>query len=312
MKKPFLCLLIGIVYLAMACEKEFIPEVANEPDEIVVEGYIEAGPDALPPYVLLTRTLPFFTAISRDELNEIFLHDAEVVVTTDEGAVPLTEVCWSELDQNQRQLLQQVIGQFAVIDDSIDFEFCLYIDLSFQLRGEIGKRYDLSVTMPDGKQLSASTSIPRHIPLDTLFFKVPVGEVPDTLKELRTFIEDTPGEGDFYRYFTATNDGSFLAPLGSVADDLLFDGQSFEFPLPKAEPFDADLDELAGLYTIGDTTHIKWTNIDEPHFRFWNTLEFNTFNQGPFSNYTRIQTNIQGGLGIWGGYSFSVYTIVVE
>ncbi|MEL6924369.1 MAG: DUF4249 family protein [Bacteroidota bacterium] len=53
-------------------------------------------------------------------------------------------------------------------------------------------------------------------------------------------------------------------------------------------------------------------NIDAAHFDFWSTLEFNAVNQGPFSAYTRIASNVEGGLGIWGGYSVSFYTVVVE
>ena len=35
-------------------------------------------------------------------------------------------------------------------------------------------------------------------------------------------------------------------------------------------------------------------------------------NQGPFASYTRLQSNIVGGLGIWGGYSVSYYKRAVE
>ena len=63
---------------------------------------------------------------------------------------------------------------------------------------------------------------------------------------------------------------------------------------------------------VGDSVLIKWTTIDEAHFDFWNTLEFSNANQGPFSSYTRLQSNINGGLGIWGGYSVSYYSRTVE
>ena len=47
-------------------------------------------------------------------------------------------------------------------------------------------------------------------------------------------------------------------------------------------------------------------------YRNWNTLEFSNANQGPFASYTRLESNINGGLGIWGGLSVSYYTRVVE
>jgi hypothetical protein len=98
-----------------------------------------------------------------------------------------------------------------------------------------------------------------------------------------------------------------------VVEDLFFDGKMFEFQLlnPRTTRADVDPDEF-GLYFVGDTISIKWCTIDEAHFDFWNTLEFSSANQGPFSSYTRLESNIEGGLGIWGGYSVSYYTLPVE
>jgi hypothetical protein len=98
-----------------------------------------------------------------------------------------------------------------------------------------------------------------------------------------------------------------------VTEDVFFNGKTFEFQLLKAENINEDLDpETFGLYTIGDSIGIKWCNIDKDHFEFWNTLEFSNANQGPFAGYTRIDSNIEGGLGIWGGYSVSFYRLLVD
>ena len=67
-----------------------------------------------------------------------------------------------------------------------------------------------------------------------------------------------------------------------------------------------------GLFKIGDSVAIKWSAIDETHFNFWNTLEFNKGNQGPFSTYTTINSNIIGGLGNWGGYNSKIYRLKVK
>ena len=96
-------------------------------------------------------------------------------------------------------------------------------------------------------------------------------------------------------------------------DDAFFDGDEFEFPLPEAEPRNTNASPTTfGLYTLGDTVTLKWTTIDEGNFNFWNTLEFNAINQGPFAAYTRIESNVTGGLGVWGGYSSHYYTLIVE
>jgi hypothetical protein len=51
--------------------------------------------------------------------------------------------------------------------------------------------------------------------------------------------------------------------------------------------------------------------ITEEQFGYYNTLDYNTENQGPFSNYTQISTNIEGGIGSWAGSSVSYYTVII-
>ena len=81
----------------------------------------------------------------------------------------------------------------------------------------------------------------------------------------------------------------------------------------KSEEPGAKFDPITfGLYRIGDTAQVKWINIDKDYYDFFNTLEFNRANQGPFSSYTRIKTNIKGGLGIWGGSNVQIYTKKVK
>jgi hypothetical protein len=103
-----------------------------------------------------------------------------------------------------------------------------------------------------------------------------------------------------------------IASLGSVVNDELFDGQTFEFPLAKAEPRAMDFDPTSlGLFRRGTETTIKWITIDESQFQFGNTLEFSLANQGPFSSCTRVTSNVEGGLGIWGGISATYYELLV-
>ncbi|GJM31359.1 MAG: hypothetical protein DHS20C18_03600 [Saprospiraceae bacterium] len=291
-----------------ACEETFIPETDTSASEIVVEGYIEAGDRPAPPYVILTRSFPFFREINADQLDASFVHDAVIKVSSGEQSIELTEICYDELDATQKELAAQLFG---LDPDSVGFNFCAYVDLSFSMQGEEGKTYQLSVDV-EGKTLTASTHIPIHVPLESLHFFPPPGEPNDTLLQLRCVVNDPPGEANYYRYLTKTNDEPFLASFTSVTDDRLFDGQNFEFPLAKAEPPGTEIDPLTfGLYTRGDTLNLKWVMLDKAHFDFWNTLEFNAANQGPFSSYTRVAHNIEGGLGIWGGLSATYYEMVV-
>ena len=303
------CLFLFLLFSIGACETEFVPEASEDPPEIVVEGYIEAGANAQPTFVTLTSTLPFFQEIGQEAFNSLYIHDAKITVTEGNNSWELVEFCWEDLPP---EVQQQVLALTGINANSIAFNACVYIDPTFQLVGEIGKQYDLRIEV-DEKVLTASTTVPSHVPIDSLtLVDLPVDSLSHW-KEVHGFISDPAGQKDYYRYFTGTNNSGIRAPINSVVDDPFFDGQSFQFPLAKAEPRDSSIDfELYGLYQVGDTVVIRWANIDEQHYEFWNTFEFNAVNQGPFSSYTRIDSNIDGGLGIWGGYSFSEYNIIVE
>jgi len=296
-------------FVLTSCEEEFTPPITSDPDQIVVEGYIEGGASATPPYVVITNSVPFFSEISTEDFNSFFVHDAEVIVREGNNEVTLTEVCLDNLTGEQKE---QFASLFGFDPENLQINFCVYFDLSFQMIGEEGKTYDLEINVED-KQLTASTQIPPHIQLDSVIFQKPVGEVNDSLREMRCFLKDPADLESYYRYFTSTNSEAMIPGFNSVFDDGFFNGTDFEFPLAKAEPRNGTFDqETFGLYYRGDTATLKWTNIDIDHYTFWSTLEFSASNQGPFSSYTRIASNIEGGLGIWGGYSNSFYERVVE
>ena len=300
--------LLIVVGLLSACEEEFSPEVASDVNKIVVEGYIEAGERPTPPYVILTRNLPFFQQITRSDLEDIFVRGAEVRVQNRDTSVLLTELCINDLEQAQRAIALDFLG---VGEEEFGFNFCVYIDLSGAIVGEEGESYQLEV-VSGSEVLRAVTTIPDHVPLTELTFVDPPGQPSEVLSSLEVRLKDPPGEENYYRYFTRVNEDPLISPVASVVDDRLFDGESFEFPLAKAETRDTEFNpETYGLYIRGDTMTIKWTNIDRAHFDFWNTLEFNTANQGPFSSYTRVVSNVDGGLGVWGGLSASYYQLIV-
>jgi hypothetical protein len=252
----------------------------------------------------------FFSEFSAEDFNENFVSGAEVRITDGQDTVQLEEVCLNELSPLEKQLAADAFG-LAV--DSLGFNFCVYIDMSFSMIGEAGKTYTLMVEA-EGRQLRAVTSIPEHVPIDSLRFRPPPGEPVDTLAQLVGYLKDPAGTPNFYRYQVGTNGGPIISPGASVTDDRLFDGEVVEFPLFRPIPRgSADIDlETFGFYTVGDTITVKWITIDEAHFDFWNTVEFNTANQGPFSSYTLIESNVEGGLGIWGGISASYYTLPVS
>lgn len=307
-KINILILFITLVVFS-SCEEEYTPESTGDGPKYVVEGYIEAGEDPFPSYVLLTRSFDFYGNLSPEQITESFVHDADVRVSDGTLEVVLPEICFSELPP---EIQEEVADQFGFDVDSLAIDFCVYIDVFNQLNPQENKTYNLNITT-DSHSITASTFIPPHVPIDSMRFAPPPGDPNDTLAQLKCSISDPAGVRNFYRYFGSTNGENLETSFSSVVEDLFFDGKSFEFQLynPATTMSDVEPGEF-GLYFVGDTMTIKWCNMDEPHFDFWNTVEYSNANQGPFSSYTRIKSNITGGLGIWGGYSVSYYTRIVS
>ena len=119
------------------------------------------------------------------------------------------------------------------------------------------------------------------------------------------------------RYFTKTNSEPFFPGyFGSVFSDDLLNGQTVEFPLDKGQNFEPrGPDDFAtyGQFTVGDKVILRWASMDKAHFDFWRTLEVDKLSAGsPFGTPTKIISNIDGGLGIWGGYGTYYDTSYVQ
>ncbi|MEY4903355.1 MAG: hypothetical protein RLZZ292_1170, partial [Bacteroidota bacterium] len=200
-------LTIACLTLCVACEREFIPEDTNLSPKIVVDGHIESGPDATPPYVILTKSLPFLAEFNPTALGNYFVHDAKVSITEVGGkTVSLQELCLSTLPPAQKELVGKQLG---INLDSLgaNAEFCIYLDLSFGLKGEEGKTYMLRVEK-DQETLNASTTIPVGVVLDSMKVIPTPGTVPiDSLAQLRGFLTDPTGIANFYRGFIKVDDG---------------------------------------------------------------------------------------------------------
>ena len=301
--------IIFAILLFGACEKEYTPD---PPDELqyVVEGILEFGDpadDPAPPYVLLTKSSPFINTFDEAFFNNLFVHDAIVEISGPNQKITLQEFCLNDLPQAIRDQAAQSLG---FDPDSLFIDVCAYVDLSGSLILAEGESYQLNIEV-EGETLSASTTIPPLVPIDT-FRTERVDNAPDFRKMLCK-ITDPGDQLNYYRYFVAEEDGPFVSGFSSVVDDLFFNGLEFEFqlnkPLPPEEDFDPD---LFGLFSRRTNYTVKWATMDEAHFQFWNTLEFNKANEGPFSSYTRVASNIEGGLGIFGAYHIKKDSIFVR
>lgn len=309
MSRFLLAYMFLVLFIFQSCQEPFVPETLEASQEFVVEGYVEVNPNgnALPAYVILTKSFPFFDQIGPETFQEAYIKSAEVLVFDGDNTVSLSEVCLSELPD---EFKDQIVSSFGFNPGNIENDICIYVDLFFELIYEEGRSYDLDITTGDTK-ITATTTIPETIPLSNFRWVEPPDEANDTLLQLWTTIVDPPGP-NFYRLKTASMGNRLIPPPFSVVNDPFFDDQEFEFPLNRAPYLEEGIDlNTAGLFLKGDDVVIQWISIDEAHYDFWNTLDFNAANQGPFSSYTRVTSNVEGALGVWGGYGIAEYSFTV-
>ncbi len=324
-KIALLSLLLSFVFI-ISCEKEFDPVTTFDKPALVVEGYIQVGAQARPPYVILTKSTEYSSSISQNMLNGLFVHDATITISDGTKSATLQELCVSDLAQLPSFLQSAIANAIgipitAVIDQGLDI--CVYTDLlgiigASGISPTAGGTYKLTIKAAGFDTVTAQTTIPQPVSLDSLtYYNHPQYPANDSMVELYGFFNDPAGINNYYRLFSQRNSenmytSSSRGASGSVIDDYAFDGHKFRFNISRGQnQFESFKPETAGYFWRGDTVKIRLSTLDYNHFRFWQTLENNTGGQGPFGTYTRVQSNINGGLGIWGGIAYTEMQLII-
>lgn len=321
MKKRFYLFITILIGLTTACEQEVELTIPESEQQYVVEGYIEQN---LPPFVILTKTTPYFSPINLASIEESFVHDA--IITVNNGVYTDTLHEFSSdtlavLIQALEDSLNLEINLVDLLGDEaealINNDFKYYVYTTVGMFGEEGSSYHLNVKI-EQDELSAITSIPVAIPLDSLWVTPHPNPVYDHLVLLNARFSDPPGQDNFVRYFTQRNRGIFSPGyFQSVFDDhslVDLDGQTFDFTLERGYSFVEDIDfKTFSYFERGDTIRLRWSMIDEAHYDFWSSAEFDRSQTGnPFGRPAIIKSNIIGGLGVWGGYGSSYHQLITE
>lgn len=282
-----------ILFLA-SCEKNVTVKVPEASEEIVVEGRIETDGN---PFVLLTHTLPFFGEINTSEVFQNSIQGATVIV--DDGTITDT--------------LKQLPG-FGIYTDTL-------------IKGIPGNMYKLTV-IAEGKTITAFTSIPYPVALDSVWWKVDGNR--DSLGFAWAHLTDPDTIGNCYQWYAQrvnrytygdntgkVKDSTFIAAPGAAFEDKFINSKSFDFSFPRGSfsfsNKEEDNNEERIFFKRGDTIIVKFCSIDRANFEFWRTEETQVSNNGnPFGSPAPITGNINGGLGTWGGYAPAYDTIIAR
>ena len=298
---------IIILFLLITCTKEIDITIPNNGSQFIVNGYIENNQ---PAKILLSRSLPYFDPLNLDNLFTSLVNDAEIKITSSTG---------------ESEILSPGFGL-------TDTWYYNYIGSS--IVGQEGVTYNLEVTKGD-TILSAKTTIPQLAPITIDSLRFLYRSDDSSYCYILGHLTDPDTLGNCYRIFSKTKsiwgsgfddaspiDGyddfyiSMLEQDGNFNDEYV-NGWSFSFPTYKGRGFwqewgqqentsneevDGSSGATTGFWNVGDEVILKWSSVDRSSWDFWYSLAFNN-PAGPFGAPSDANSNINGGLGVFGGTS---------
>ena len=314
-----IALLLCLSLVLSACEKEIVVDLPITEPKVVVEATIETGQ---PPIVILSRTQSFFAPTSIASIAASFISEANVVVNDGTTDHALDRLCSALIPED---LLEEAAAAAGIDVDLLRAaNICIWTKLDNSLLGEEGRTYRLNIGT-DGKSISATTTIPGGVRLDSLWFKLAERRPnDDTLGFIWGTLSDPDTLGNAYRWFArringnadgVPKDASFVAPLFSVFEDKFINGLTFDFAynrgsVPYSDATD-DNNEEGGFFKVGDTVVVKFANMGLAEYRFYNSYSNNVATQGDlFSSPANVVSNITGGIGVWAGLGTRFDTVV--
>lgn len=287
-------LFIGIYFTS--CEKEIKLNLASGKPSVVIEGQIE---NDLPPFVVITKSMGFFSKIDLNTLEENFVHDA--VVTVFDGSITTT------------------LREYSIDTGGVAKFYFYSIDtanLGNIMVGEFNKSYKLSVTY-EGTTYEATTKIPSVLGVDSFYadgdLAIRFPFTPDSAVNLYIDVKDPDTTGNYIRYYTKRNDEPYYPVDVTSAEEVGANGEYIKkfnigFGVPRSLA-----DTVPERYPIkGDSITLKWCAVDKAVYDFWKTYNFAINVIGnPFASPTNLPSNISNGaVGVWAGYGVS--TIMIQ
>lgn len=301
LRQTLLLFFTGIsVFFFSSCEKEVHISLPAGNTSLVVNGQIETG---LPPYVVLTRSIGYFSKVDLKTLEGSFIHDAVVTVSDGARTFRLREY---PFDSTSGSSTVHFYLYSTDIDDPDAINFF----------GEPGKTYQLNIEW-EGKTYTSFTKIPVTQPVDSIV-AVPPDSKPakaPTALQLIVYYSDPDTPGNAVRYFTRRNREPFYPGPNSVFDDAVINGsKNGKYPIQVGSSgTDIDFTDSTGYVFPGDTVTLKWAGIDRGVYNFFVAYEYAVGTIGnPFASPINVPSNVNNGaLGIWAGYGATYTTLII-
>jgi len=285
-------LLLLVLWLS-SCEKKINFDLKEAESVLAVDANIE---NDLPPVVILTNSLNYFSRLDPEILEKTFVHNADVYISN------------GTLTHKLKEYAVPIVSGLSVYQYSIDSS-----DLATAFTGKLNSAYSLKI-VTGGKEYTATTTIPAIAKKpDSLWWEKAPFQEDTTRIILMVRASDPPGLGNYVRYFTKRNTQPFYPGLNSVFDDQIIDGTTYELQVQPGVDRNYPGAMSDNFFNRGDTITLKLCNIDKATYTFWNTWEFSSQNIGnPFASPNKIIGNISNGaLGAFYGYGAFYKTLIV-
>ena len=300
-------IVFSVLFFFISCEDEITLDFIEYERKIVVEGSIEQGDVAR---VFLTRSTGFFEEITNDSIEIEYMGNTFTV----------PEFLYNTLVLNAHITVSNGVFTDTLTLSATPYVFPYVYYVGSEVVGEVGGSYQLYIEVDDsltnGKVIiEGMTSIPEPVPLDSLWFEFD-GAKEDSMGYIYGTFNDPVDQANYYRIFTKTvgRDSSWVHPWNSIWHDRNINGE--EDVLIGIYHGDNSMDDMeldrSWYFHIGENVKVKLCTIDRSHFDFWNSYQQNAAGANPFAEPVQLNSNIIGGLGVWGGYSVSCMDFEVQ
>lgn len=273
--------IVGMITLA--CEKELSLEIPDYKQQVVVEGHIEQGEKAS---VLLSLTAPYFNEYDSVSMLEYRLTTAKVVLKYD----TIYEVLRLRRNNNY-------------------FPPFIYESVS---RGIIDQHYEIEV-ISRGDTIKGETTIPEPTPIDSLWFVQK--EHTDSSYYFNIRFTDDPDTKDYYVLFSMVKEEEdrFYPVRTAAYNDAFFNGKQVTFKMERGMASVLDVEEMNN-YRLGNEVYVKLCTVNQAVYEYWNSYQnILVASANPFSSpSTILKSNINNGIGIFGGYGAYIDTLKIK
>jgi len=161
---------------------------------------------------------------------------------------------------------------------------------------QAGHHYVLKINY-NGRFITAETTVPEPVKVDHFDYSlVNDPNNPPPYHNFNIYFYDLPGQGNYYSVTQIDSTGTSEYSDTDYISDLGFDGKLLEITT-------TDYDEQGNVEPPPYTHGFRINNASKELGKYITDINNQAFNSGPLNEPVTIESNINGGLGIFGAYT---------